>query len=482
MHDYPIVGILHTNSKYRYGFTSHNVPCYLFTPLDENIPPSVVGSKIQDRSKNYLALSDYKNVEKISTPRSNLISVLGDCYNWEAERLALIWRYNPYNYSKKIERLDYTEIKNPIFETKRLDLTGPEWTTINIDPKDCEDIDDCISYKLENPDIQIAITIADVASTILENTELDKEAAKRGFTFYSNSDKRNMLPLKIEQTVSLNPNTVRHGVSLLFRWNSYTKTISDLKFELTKIKNKKSYTYEDIYYSDESGLIGFLTQFGESPDSHKWIEKLMIFYNIEAAKLLKQNNTGIFRRHSKPNEEKIKTYFKFLPSDIKQTMIYESAEYCLQNENMSHYGLNQTTYCHITSPIRRYADLLNQRLLKKIIQKDKINFEVSQSVVDSLMLRQKAVNKFNRELFFLNLLHQNQTNTVRGTILFFDDEKKSTKVYIEDWKRIVTIKNFEYDSFRSIYLQPGDMINLKYHYNMNSVLWKNKIVYSLNLY
>ena len=490
MINYSVVGILHTSSKYRYGFTSHNVPCYLFTPLDETIPVTIIGSKQQDRSKNYLALSDYSKSTK-SLDRSNLISILGDCNDWESERLSLLWKYNSYIYSKK---KDYTSLKFNEISHQIYDLTNLEWVTINIDPDKCEDIDDCISYKIitsssnEPEIIQIAITIADVASIISENSELNNEAMKRCFTFYSNNERRSMLPLSVEKSVSLHTDVERNGVSLMFNWNMKTQNITEvsgLKFVISKIKNSATYTYENIisHCKPEHNIIKtFLTQFSNSSDSHKWIEHLMIFYNTEAAKVLKNNNVGVFRRHSKPKEEKIKEYFNLLPNEIRQYLIYDSAEYCSSqnNENLEHFGLNQSVYCHITSPIRRYADLINQRLLKKIIMKDNISditVLTYEDEIKHLNLRQKMMSKFNRDLFFLNLLEKNQNNTVQATVLLTDIVKKSLKVYIEDWKRIISIKKFEYDSFKN--LNPGDKISLQYHYNMNSVGWKNKIVFSL---
>ena len=488
MLNYPVVGILHTNSKYRYGFTSHNVPCYLFTPLDETIPSTITGSKEQDRSKNYLALSDYSKTDK-SLDRSNLISILGHCNDWKSERASLLWKYNPYVYSKK---KDYTSLKFNEISHQIYDLTSSEWITINIDPNNCEDIDDCISYKIitsssiEPEIIQIAITIADVASIISENSDLNNEAMKRCFTFYSTNERRSMLPLSVEKSASLHTDVERSGVSLMFNWNMKTQNVtevSDLKFIVSKIRNSTTYNYENIisHCKPEHNILkDFLTQFSKSNDSHKWIEHLMIFYNTEAAKVLKNNNVGVFRRHSKPKEEKIKEYFNLLPNDVKQYLIYDSAEYCSSqnNENLEHFGLNQSVYCHITSPIRRYADLINQRLLKKIIMKDTISVLTYEDEIIQLNLRQKMMSKFNRDLFFLNLLEQNQNNTVQAIVLLTDLSKKSLKVYIGDWKRIVSIKRFEYDSFEG--LKSGDVIALTYHYNMNSLSWKNKIVFQIS--
>ena len=53
-------------------------------------------------------------------------------------------------------------------------------------------------------------------------------------------------------------------------------------------------------------------------------------------------------------------------NDYLKIKTFESAIYCIGNENPYHYGLNSSYYTHYTSPIRRVVDILNHLNLKDI--------------------------------------------------------------------------------------------------------------------
>jgi exoribonuclease R len=173
-------------------------------------------------------------------------------------------------------------------------------------------------------------------------------------------------------------------------------------------------------------------------DSHQWVEQMMIYYNKEAGKLLKERNVGILRRHSEPNKERLEKYSRYIPEWMN--LAYSSAEYCLAEEKETeHYGLNTDHYAHATSPIRRYADLVNQRFIKLMIHLSEENYIVPQVMYDMNMI-EKRVRKFSKNMEFLEVVSSGE-RIFKGIIMEKkrkDDNKMKIKIYIPKWKKMVS--------------------------------------------
>ncbi|RLA07220.1 MAG: ribonuclease R [Gammaproteobacteria bacterium] len=133
-------------------------------------------------------------------------------------------------------------------------------------------------------------------------------------------------------------------------------------------------------------------------DIHRLIEECMIMANVSCALFLKKNKlSGLYRVHDKPTAEKIKNlrdFLKLYGLDLKGTetpdpkhflelykqfkgrdnsfvlsliMLRSLKQAYYNHKSRPHFGLALNDYAHFTSPIRRYPDLLNHRLIKEFI-------------------------------------------------------------------------------------------------------------------
>ncbi|MBT8043852.1 MAG: VacB/RNase II family 3'-5' exoribonuclease, partial [Verrucomicrobiae bacterium] len=132
----------------------------------------------------------------------------------------------------------------------------------------------------------------------------------------------------------------------------------------------------------------------EYNESHQLIEEFMLFANEAAAKLLKnRSQTTIYRIHEDPDPDRLNAFAElarlhgYKPGDLTNKkhiqQLLDKAHGTLEEhaikigllkslkraayfqDPLGHYGLSKADYCHFTSPIRRYADLIVHRGLQK---------------------------------------------------------------------------------------------------------------------
>ena len=380
------------------------------------------------------------------SPTAKIKKILGMVGENNAEMNAIMYEYGlPVDFPQEV--LNESELISEIITekeiSKRKDLRSV--TTIGIDPFDSKDADDTISLEFINGKRFISINIADVTHYIKPDTELDKEAFKRGTSVYLVDRCVPMLPHRLSNGIC----SLKSGADRL----CYTVTvcvedngkIRKKWFGRTIINVDKDYSYEQAQEVIENGSDGSDTDniileldkiakvlrkirikdgsiemsskevkfeldengkplgvyFKEQKDANKLIEEYMLLANKEVAKFIKSKELPCVNRvHPAPDDEKLlnlkkvalnfgheleisdpettKDELNKLIKKIKDTpeenilstlVIRSMKKAYYSTEEIGHYGLgfggnfDDGGYCHYTSPIRRYSDILTMRLL-----------------------------------------------------------------------------------------------------------------------
>jgi exoribonuclease R len=421
-----LVGTLEFASKYRYGLTSRGAPLYLFTPYDESWPPLIVGSTERDTSRNQIAiveapvsaLSDPSTLQK---PRGNLIRLLGPVGDKLSEITGLLQHYCPDKQTRIFTDADESH------DADRIELsTATGWTVFHVDPPGCRDIDDAIAFHATTG--QMAITIADAAAVVPIGSIVDDTAKAIGATFYDLEGRvvKSMLPPSIsEESASLLPGTKRRGVSLILNADG---TVS--RWALSWITVAESYTYDNFMTSKTAAALQV------TMDPHDWIANKMIRYNAEAAALLRATGHGLLRVQPTADAAEVASWTAIDPTLARlahEAATYESVD---STKEQGHASLDLSAYCHASSPIRRYADLVNQRILKGRITGTATG-TATETIVNHLNSRTKANRRWTRDLTFLH-------HVVPGRVYEIDVVWVSTdQVWVPTWSRLLRLRHDE---------------------------------------
>jgi ribonuclease R len=188
-----------------------------------------------------------------------------------------------------------------------------------------------------------------------------------------------------------------------------------------------------LEYSEDGQVSG--AHFAEHDLSHQMIEEFMLAANVAVAERLTELEVPFLRRvHPAPNEEKLEAFAQFTellghrlrkPQDRLELQklltatadqperaaihygllrSFKQASYSpIQDE---HYALAFRDYCHFTSPIRRYPDLVVHRQVDRLIRTGKTagHTEELQALGDHCSKLERRAEAAERELVKLKLL------------------------------------------------------------------------------
>lgn len=334
-----------------------------------------------------------------------------DLINYMSEKLL-------NNESEFITRIDYSN------------------EVITIDPFGSIDLDDGFSFFLDDNYYYLDIHIADPMSLFDPNNpawiEILNELGTRLHTCYIGTNPTHLLPEKIVKQVSLLEDkslfNTRRAISFCFKISKFS---NDIKFNLkfSNLFNIKNYTYEDydnkinLDINLKHNLVNLSNKLIQIVNmniepiiidtnvdiSHKMIEIFMILTNWYGGNYLVNNNwKNTIIRVQEPtnlwNHKDNSDIFNITNVPIyARPMLSHSANYIWNNNSKIikesdkiiesdkknfHYSLGIYNYAHMSSPMRRFIDMINHLGL---YQFNLDNYLDNQNIINNI----RNINKIN---------------------------------------------------------------------------------------
>jgi len=377
----PLAGILVLQGNRTYGRTPKNKLLYKLIPDDKHLPvflvpydPPANFSKVLHNK--YVVFHFDQWIEQ--HPRAKLLQTLGDTQQLEA-----FYEYQLYCKSLHIsltpmttqtkQQLDtqtpqtYIDkiLENPAFEIQDRRDQNP----FSIDPPGSTDFDDAFSIHTTTEKTQVSVYIANVY-VWLETFNLWQSMTNRVSTIYLPDRKRPMLPsILSDQLCSLQEGQPRFAFAIDLTFDNQTNQLINHSFNQVLIQVEHNFRYETpilqthqpykTLYDLTKSLDKHIT------DSHDVVAFWMIQANKTCGEHMAKNKFGIFRQATMTKQIDESFIEDTATSREAQRIIQMwnnvSGQYVLYNESpIKHDVMKIAHYTHITSPIRRLVDLLNQ--------------------------------------------------------------------------------------------------------------------------
>ena len=295
--------------------------------------------------------------------------------------------------------------------TDRTDLE-----VFSIDSETTQDIDDAVSLEMHGDRITLGVHISNVAHVVSRGCFLDQGARERAETVYFPEGRVDMFPRElVSRKLSLTAGDPRPALSLFATFKKEDFTLIDYHFETTVIKVSKNLTYAEatemfhrtqwgkslvvLANSLRNGRVekgAFIVQLPElkirvgdrdgisiSKDymdslAHSVVSECMILMNrLSGAFFDKNEIPALFRSQAQEIDSEAR---ELDPADalFPVKVIKHLKPSFVTSKPEAHKSLGVTSYVQMTSPIRRYMDLLMQRQLISWLEEQKIYYSESE--------------------------------------------------------------------------------------------------------
>ena len=357
-------------------------------------------------------------------PHGEIIEILGDVNNIQAYSKYRLYCDNLFFSKKELNKQTNLICKNNQFFSLFQDkIINKDTFIFTIDPSNCTDFDDAVSINQLDDIITIKIYISNVAY-ILDVFQLYSYINHQISSIYLPDEVIHMLSTQLSKNIcSLVEHT--NKFCLVCNLTIQNNKIIHTKFTSEIIHIHKNFIYDEkelISNKDYQLLLDTVSKFTPIENSHDVIEWLAIEMNYRASLLLKQHKIGIFRNNI----------------DMKsQYFLYDETNHILP---FKHEALEKPSYVHITSPIRRIVDVLNQISLIYILElhplhQQSIDFYNNyKSNIPDINLYSKKIKYLESDIYFLHAIKDISPPIYKATVL-------EHSLYIEELHKYLYYKD-----------------------------------------
>jgi exoribonuclease-2 len=280
---------------------------------------------------------------------------------------------------------------------------------ITIDDEDTKEVDDALTVRRQGEEIVVGIHIADVSAFVQKADLLDIEAARRSSTIYLPGMTVRMFPERLSTDLaSLNSGTERPAYTVEVRFDPQGTRLG-YRIALASINVQKRLSYDEADQAFEQGdeLMELLHKIAiqlhdnraaagaitfrrpelkirvvnneieirkiipKSP-SRILVSEMMILANGLSADFASVNGIPVIYRTQEPREA-----LALEDTPAVEALAFERLRKTFKRSRLSltpglHSGLGLTAYTQVSSPIRRYADLVTQRQFTAMLRGESI--------------------------------------------------------------------------------------------------------------
>ncbi len=384
----------------------------------------------------------------------------------------------------------------------RVDLTHLD--SLTIDDESTKDMDDALSIERTEDGYRLGIHITDVAACIPTNSALDRDAKERATSLYFPEGTYNMFPeILSEERLSLRVGEPRRALSILIEVDRLFEIQShSIVPSVIEVKRRLTYDEVDQALLLEQGDEFLLYQIAMSCEAHRLanggmnipkrdvsvsldnpgnlaessfdlaeldekgparslIGEMMILANNYYALFAQQHNFPLlFRSQEDPDEEKRPDLSQIPPGpaqDYAMRLGLKRSEISVTPARHSTLGLE--AYAQVTSPIRRYGDLCNQRQILSFLKEGEACLsaeQLEQAMAETAETNQRArlLTRETKRFWLLKYLKKKKSRkeNIQATIL--RDDMKNYLVELEEIYIPAYLK-------KSTKLTRGDVVELE---------------------